>query len=103
MPIRRPCRVLAVSLILTGFAAACSSGGIEGKYYNTSSGAFAFELKGGRVLNAQGAVDELLMNYTVRGDSLFIAPAGVEVGQALALAIKGDGVLDSGIGSLKKR
>jgi hypothetical protein len=103
MPIRLPCRILAVSLVLTGFATACSSVGIEGKYYNTTAGAFAFELKGGKVLNAQGAVDELLMKYTVRGDSLFIAPPGVEAGQALALGIKGDGVLDSGIGSLKKR
>jgi len=103
MPIRPTFRIVAVSLVLAGLGAACSSGGIEGKYYNTATGVFAFELKGGKVLNAQGVADGMLVNYTVRGDSVFIAPPGVEPGQALALAIKGDGVLDSGGGSLQKR
>ncbi len=101
MPSRHPLRVLAASLLLAG--AACSGGGIEGKYYNASTGAFAFELKDGQVLNADGTPGPLPMVYTVRGDSVFLAPPGVPAGQALALAIKGDGILDTEAGSLRKQ
>lgn len=104
MPIRRPSRTLVLSLLMAGAAVACSSGGVDGKYYNTATGAFAFELKGGKVLNQLGAPDMMLVGYTVRGDSLYIAPSGVDAGNALVLGIKPGGVLDAGpVGSLKKQ
>jgi hypothetical protein len=45
----------------------------------------------------------LPMIYTVRGDSVFLAPPGMPAGQAMALAIKGDGILDTEAGSLRKQ
>lgn len=105
MPIRRLCRALAVSLFLAGTTSACrTSGGVDGRYYSTSSGAFAFELKGGRVLTEQGEVNPLLVSYTVRGDSVFILPPGVDPSQALSLGIKPGGILDWGpLGSVQKK
>ena len=103
MSSRLPIRFLVASLLLAGVSAACGGGGIEGKYYNTSTGAFAFELKNGQVLDAEGQPGLMPMAYTVRGDSVFLAPPGVPAGQALALAIKGGGVLDTEAGSLKKQ
>jgi hypothetical protein len=44
---------LALSAALT--TACASGGGIEGKYYNSMSGEFAMELKGGKVVSMQGA------------------------------------------------
>jgi hypothetical protein len=88
--------------VLAG-AVACSGGGIEGKYYNATTGAFAFELKDGQVLNAEGAPGPLPMVYTVRGDSVYLAPPGMPAGQAMALAIKGNGILDTEAGSLRKQ
>ena len=102
MPSLHSARPLAASFLLA-LAAACSGGGIEGKYYNASTGAFAFELKDGQVLNAEGTPGPLPMVYTIRGDSLFLAPPGMPAGQALALAIKGGGVLDTEAGSLRKQ
>ena len=97
-------RALAMSLALLGAGASCGSGGgIEGKYVNTATGAFAFELKGGKVLNVEGQPGILPMTYTVRNDSVFIAPPGMPADQALGFAIKGDGVLESAVGSLKKQ
>ena len=101
MSSRYPARTLVASLLLAG--AACGGGGIEGKYYNASTGAFAFELKDGQVLNAEGMPGPMPMAYTVRGDSVFLAPPGMPAGQALALAIKPNGILDTEAGSLKKR
>jgi hypothetical protein len=103
MPSRHLARVFVASLILAGASAACGGGGIEGKYYNASTGAFAFELKDGQVLNAEGMPGPLPMIYTVRGDSVFLAPPGMPAGQAMALAIKGDGILDTEAGSLRKQ
>ena len=102
MSSRHSARLLAAFFLLSG-AAACSGGGIEGKYYNASTGAFAFELKDGQVLNADGTPGPLPMVYTIRGDSVFLAPPGIPAGQALALAIKGDGILDTEAGSLRKQ
>jgi hypothetical protein len=102
MPSRLPIRVLVGSFLLAG-AAACSGGGIEGKYYNATTGAFAFELKDGQVLNAEGTPGPLPMVYTVRGDSVYLAPPGMPAGQAMALAIKGGGILDTEAGSLRKQ
>jgi hypothetical protein len=97
-------RRLAVSLLFAGAVAACSSGGVDGKYFNTVTGAFAFELKGGKVLDETGAVNPMFVNYTIRGDSVFIVPPGVDASQALVLGIKAGGVLDAGpVGSLKKQ
>jgi hypothetical protein len=101
MSSRHPAKSLIASLLLAG--AACSGGGIEGKYYNASTGAFAFELKDGQVLDAEGTPGLMPMTYTVRGDSVFLAPPGVPAAQALALAIKGNGILDTEAGSLRKQ
>ncbi|HJR35221.1 MAG TPA: hypothetical protein VJ817_09755 [Gemmatimonadales bacterium] len=103
MPSLHSARALVASFLLAGAAAACSGGGIEGKYYNTSTGAFAFELKDGQVLNADGTPGPLPMVYTIRGDSVFLAPPGIPAGEALALAIKGNGILDTEAGSLRKQ
>ena len=104
MPIRRPIRTLVLSLVLAGAATACPSGGVDGKYYNTVTGAFAFELKDGKVLNQLGTPDAMLVAYTVRGDSVYIAPPGVDASNALVLGIKPGGILDAGaVGSLKKQ
>jgi hypothetical protein len=43
------------------------------------------------------------MVYTVRGDSVYLAPPGMPAGQAMALAIKGGGILDTEAGSLRKQ
>jgi hypothetical protein len=103
MPSRHPVRVLVASLLLAGAGAACSGGGIEGKYYNASTGDFAFELKDGQVLNAEGTPGPLPMTYTVRGDSVYLAPPGMPADQAMALAIKPNGILDTEAGSLRKQ
>ena len=103
MPSLHSARILVASFLLAGIGAACSGGGIEGKYYNASTGAFAFELKDGQVLNADGTPGPLPMVYTIRGDSVFLAPPGIPAGQALALAIKGNGILDTEAGSLRKQ
>ena len=92
-----------VGLLLLAGGAACSGGGLEGKYYNATTGAFAFELKDGQVLDVDGTPGLLPMNYTVRGDSLYLAPSGMPADQAMALAIKGNGILDTEAGSLKKQ
>ncbi len=91
---------------LTGFAvlvSACSGGGgIEGKYYNSRSGEFALELKGGKVLTMQGQ-EGRVMTYEVRGDSLVIHdPRGGLVDQ-MTFGIEKDGSLSLGLlGSLTK-
>ena len=103
MPRRPSVRLLFAAFLLAGTGSGCSRGGIEGKYYNTSTGAFAFELKDGQVLNVEGNPGPLPMVYSVRGDSVFLAPPGMPAGQALALAIKGSGILDTEAGSLRKR
>lgn len=58
----------------------------------------------GKVLNQLGTPDAMLMAYTVRGDSVYIAPPGVDAANALVLGIKPGGILDAGaVGSLKKQ
>ena len=104
MSMRPSSGALTASLALIGAGAACGSGGgIEGKYVNTETGAYAFELKGGKVLNVEGQPGILPMTYTVRNDSVFVAPPGMPADQALGFAIKGGGVLESAVGSLKKQ
>jgi hypothetical protein len=103
MPTRTPRHFAAGLILTTVFTAACGGGGVDGKYYNTQTGQFAFELKGGQVLNAQGLGGDALA-YQVKGDSIYIGPKGGSIDQTMALAIKPGGVLDNGIlGSVTKK
>jgi hypothetical protein len=80
-----------------------SSGGIEGKYYNSRSGEFAMELKGGKALRVQGLEDRE-MTYEVKGDSLIISDPAAGPDERLAFAIESDGTLSLGLfGSLTKK
>lgn len=98
-PFRRPlfAAVFAAALL----ASACGSGGIDGKYYNSASGEFAMELKGGRVITMQGQEGRAL-TYAVKGDSLVISGQGMADG--MTFHIEKDGTLSLGIlGSLTKK
>jgi hypothetical protein len=94
--------VLSLAL-LAGLASACTSRGIEGKYYNTGSGEFAMELKGGRVVQGQG-MEGMEMTYEVRGDSVILRNLKAGPDEILVLMREKDGTLSAGIlGSLRKK
>ena len=98
--LREPAFTLA---LLAGLASACGSGGIEGKYYNTRSGEFAMELKGGRVVQAQG-MEGSDLTYEVRGDSVILRNLKAGPEEILVLTREKDGSLSAGIlGSLRKK
>ena len=105
MPYRRSASPVAAFLVMVAAGtSACSSGsGIEGKYYNSNSGEFAMELKGGKVLSMQGQ-NEQGMTYEVRGDSLVIHAPGGGLADEMTFGIESDGTLSLGIlGSLTKK
>ncbi len=52
-------------------AVGCGSSGLDGRYYNSVTGEFAMELKGGKVVEGQGMPSDQL-TYQVRGDTVFI-------------------------------
>ena len=82
---------------------ACSGGGIEGKYYNSMSGEFAMELRGGKVITMQGQ-EGRTMGYEVKGDSLIIHDPRGGFANEMAFHIEKDGTLSLGIlGSLTKK
>lgn len=56
---------------LLAVAAGCGSSGLDGRYYNSVTGEFAMELKGGKVVEGQGMPSNQL-TYEVRGDTVFI-------------------------------
>ena len=94
---------LAAALAAVAVLACGGGGGLEGKYYNSASGEFAMELRGGKVVTMQGQEDRSL-TYEVKGDSLVIRdPKGGFVDQ-MAFHIEKDGTLSLGIlGSLTKK
>ena len=103
MPIRRPRGPVVSLALLAGLASACTSSGIEGKYYNARSGEFAMELKGGRVVQGQG-MEGMEMTYEVRGDSVILRNLKAGPDEMLVLMREKDGTLSAGIlGSLRKR
>jgi hypothetical protein len=96
-------RLASAAALLAATLAACGGSGIEGTYYNEQTGARAFELKGGKVLDPQGMMGQELV-YKVKGDSLYLATTGADAQIMMSFGIKPGGVLDLGIlGSLKKR
>jgi hypothetical protein len=101
MPLRRLGSRLALALLGVSSSACSSGSGIEGKYYNSASGEYALELKGGKVTYMQGQ-EGRAATYEVRGDSLFIHdPRGFA--DQLTFGIQKDGTLSLGIlGSLTK-
>lgn len=103
MPIRHPGPRAAASLALLAVLATACSSAIEGKYYNSNSGEFAMELKGGKVVSMQG-MGGRVMTYEIRGDSLVIRdPQGGRADQ-MTFGIERDGTLSLGmLGSLTKR
>jgi hypothetical protein len=68
-------RIVRVGGLVALFAACGAGGGLEGRYYNSVTGEFALELKGGKVVEMQGAGGEQL-TYEVRGDTVFIRESG---------------------------
>jgi hypothetical protein len=103
MPIRRFRGPVLSLTLLAGLASACTSAGIEGKYYNTRSGEFAMELKGGRVVQGQG-MEGIDMTYEVRGDSVILRNLKAGPDEVLVLMREKDGTLSAGIlGSLRKK
>ena len=98
----RPAAALPFTVIAL-LGAGCGAGsGIEGKYYNSRSGEFALELKGGKVIEAQGLEGQEL-SYTVRGDSLIIHDPQGGLAAGFTLGIEKDGSLSAGpLGSLTK-
>jgi hypothetical protein len=104
MPFRPSGLRLAPTLVLiAALTTACTSGGIEGKYYNSQSGQFAMELKGGLVLSMQGQ-EGRPMTYEVKGDSLVIQDPRGGMADQMTFGIEKDGTLSLGIlGSLTKK
>jgi len=103
MPSRRPAFPLVLAGTLLVLTAACTGNDLEGKYYNTQTGEYAMELKGGKVLLPEGspAAD---LEYEVRGDSVFLRQPNDPPGESLLLMRQADGILDAGpLGSLQKR
>ena len=81
--------------------AACGGGSIEGRYYNSVTGEFAMELKGGKVISMQGVEGENI-SYEVRGDSLYLLGAGGMM-EGVAFGVESNGDLSLGIlGTLTK-
>lgn len=71
--------------------------------YNSTSGEFAMELKGGRVISMQGQ-EGRPMTYEVKGDSLVIHDPQGGMADAMTFEIEKDGTLSLGIlGSLTKK
>lgn len=103
MSARRQGSVVPAMVLILALATGCGGGGVEGSYYNTVTGDFAFELKGGRVYTANGEEDPNL-KYEVRGDEVVLLPKdGAEEGE-LRLQREPDGVLSMGmLGKIKKR
>ncbi len=100
MPSRLPQAVSCAALLAV---VACSGGGIDGKYYNSMTGEFAMELKGGQVLTMQGQ-EGRAMTYQVKGDSLVIHDPRGGFADQMAFHIEKDGSLSLGIlGSLTKK
>ena len=96
-------RLVAAALAVVLVGGCAGGGGIEGEYYNSQSGQFAMELKGGKALRVQGMEDRE-MTYEVKGDSLILRdPAGGPAEQ-MTFGIESDGTLSLGIfGSLTKK
>jgi hypothetical protein len=95
-------RALALALAVSAVAAACGSGAIDGKYYNSQSGEYALELKGGKVTWIQG-IGDVDMTYEVKGDSLVITDADGGLVDGMTFGIESDGSLSLGpLGSLTK-
>ena len=93
---------LLIGALFAGFAACSSVSGVEGKYYNSASGEYAMELKGGKVTFMQGQ-EGRAMTYEVRGDSLIIHDPGRGFADKMTFGIEQDGTLSLGIlGSLTK-
>jgi len=104
MPARHPSRLPASLILAVALTAACGGGGVDGKYYNTASGEFAFELKGGKVIGATGMMSGLDLVYQVKGDSLYLGEKGGSKDDTMVFGVKPGGVLDLGImGSLTKK
>ena len=95
----------ATVVLLAVLMSACGSGGggIDGKYYNSVSGEFAMELKGGKVVSMQGQ-EGRPMTYEVKGDSLIIRDPRHGMADQMTLGIERDGTLSLGpLGSLTKK
>jgi len=97
------CGSLLFSLALVTVGCASGGRGVEGKYYNSTSGEFALELSGGNVVSMQGQEGRTL-TYEVRGDSLVIHDPQHGFADAMTFGIEPDGRLSLGIlGSLTKK
>jgi hypothetical protein len=97
-------RLGASLVLLAALTTSCKSGGggIEGKYYNSASGEFAMELKGGKVVSMQGQEGQG-MTYEVRSDSLIIHDPRGGMADQMTFGIEQDGSLSLGpLGSLTK-
>jgi hypothetical protein len=91
-------------LLVLGACGSSGVGNIEGKYYNTSTGDFALELKGGKVVSAQGLMQGMELAYRVRGDSLVLDNPRTPDSEDLVLGIEKDGSLSAGLlGSIKRK
>jgi len=101
MPRPKPFAVLGL-LGLLGVACSTASG-VEGKYYNSGTGEYAMELKGGRVTWMQGQ-EGRAMTYAIRGDSLVINDPQGGFAAGMTFGIEKDGTLSLGVlGSLTKQ
>ena len=95
-------RVVSTLALFAALTTGCTSGGIDGKYYNSASGEFALELKGGQVL-MQGQEGHPL-TYEIKGDSLVIHDPQGGMVDRMTFGIEKDGTLSLGIlGSLTKK
>lgn len=95
-------RGLASALALALLAGCGGAGGIEGRYFNTQSGDFAFELKNGKVYSFTGEEDPSL-EYEVRGDKVVVRPRGESLMGEMVFTRQGGGELSlAGMMTLKK-
>jgi hypothetical protein len=101
MPSAKPTAVLTLLALLGG---ACSTGGgVDGKYYNSRSGEYAMELRGGKVVYMQGQ-EGRAMTYQIRGDSLVITDPQGGFATGMTFGIEKDGTLSlGGLGSLTRK
>jgi hypothetical protein len=96
--------LLAATAVLAAIIVAGCSHSVEGTYTD-STGRISLELKGGKAyLNLGGVADPDGTPYEVNGDKLLIHyPSDGMLAAYSTMTISGDGSLQGGFGTLKKK
>ncbi len=100
--LRAPSRLLILAAPMV-FSTACTPPSpLDGKYYNSESGAMVMELKRGKVVFVAGLPEQGL-TYEVKGDSVVLHHPKGGLGDGVMFGIEKDGTLSfQPMGSLTK-